>query len=67
MLPYNLYLKISIWGFLRSLITNPMSKIQNSKWRIQYGGQKYQNQLHSLEICYLEVFEVADYESDIKN
>ena len=29
--------------------------------------KNYQNQLNLLEICYLGVFEVADYESDVKN
>lgn len=30
-------LKIICHGYLRSLILNPKLKLQNSKWRIQYG------------------------------
>ena len=49
--------------FLGALITNPSSKFRNSKRRIQYGGPKCKKILDWNEIWYLEVFEVADYES----
>ena len=29
----------------RSLIKSPSSKFRNSKWRIQYGGEKYKKRL----------------------
>ena len=33
-------MKFSIHGFLGSLITNPLSDFENSKWRIQDGGRR---------------------------
>ena len=30
-------MKICIKGFSESLLTNPVSEFENSKWRIQYG------------------------------
>jgi uncharacterized membrane protein len=34
---------------------------------MQYDGQNYQNQLDSLETCYLGAFKISDYESNVKN
>ena len=31
-------MKICIKGFSKSLITNPVSEFEKSKWRIQYGS-----------------------------
>ena len=35
-------MKVSMQGFFGSLITNPLSVFTNTRWRIQYGGQKFQ-------------------------
>ena len=68
-----IYLRTVAWGFLRSLITNLRLKPQNSKWRIQYGGQVrdflvklWQFCSNLLENGYLGVFEVSDYESEVR-
>ena len=60
-------------GFLRSLITNLRLESQNSKWRIQYGGQVHDFLVKLWQFCsnllengYLGVFEVSDYESEIR-
>ena len=59
--------------FLRSLITNLKSESQNSKWRIQYGGQVHDFMVKLWRFCcdllrngYERVFEVADYESEVR-
>ena len=52
--------------FLTTLITNLSWKIRNSKWRIQYGGQKYEKLLNWNDIWYSGIFGIADYESELK-
>ena len=59
-------LKFSTRGFLGSLITNPSSKLTNTKWQIQYGGQKWKKLLVCDDILYSELFGVADYESKLE-
>ena len=58
---------------LRSLNTNMKSEPQNLKCRIQYGGQEHDFLVKHGQFCsnllrngYSEVFEVADYESEVK-
>ena len=57
-------MKLSIHGFLGSLIMNPLSGFENSKPRIQYVGRRntiiYDN---IRENVYPGVFRVAVYES----
>ena len=48
-----------------SLITKPSLQFRNSKWRIQYDGQKCKSILDWVDIWYSEVFGVANYESEI--
>ena len=57
-------LRISTWEILRSLITNPSSKFKNSKWQIQYGGERCEKLLDLDDIRYLGDFGVLDYESE---
>ena len=59
-------LKFGTRGFLGSLITNPSSKLTNTKWQIQYGGQKWKKLLVYDYILYSGPFGVADYESKLK-
>ena len=59
-------LKFGTRRFLGSLITNPSSKLTNTKWRIQYGGQKWKKLLVCDDILYSGVFGVADYASKFK-
>ena len=60
-----MHLELGTRGFLGSLITNPSSKLTDTKWRIQYGGQKWKKLL-VCDIMYLGVFGVADYKSKLK-
>ena len=53
-------LKFGIQRFLGSLITNPNSKLRNSKWRIQYCGRKCKTLLDWYDIGYLGVFRAAN-------
>ena len=48
-----------------SPITNPSPKLTNTKWQIQYGGQKWKKLLVSDDILYSALFGVADYESKL--
>ena len=57
-------MKLGTQEFLGSLITNLNTKIQISKWRIQYGGSKCEKLLDLDETQYSGVFEVTDYESE---
>ena len=57
---------ICIYGFLASLITNQKSGFQNSKWRIQYGGQNFKKSAYKRYNLYIWVFGVADYESEVR-
>ena len=59
-------LKFSTRGFLGSLITNLSSNLTNTKWRIQYGGQRWKKLLVCDDILYSGVFGVADSESKLK-
>ena len=52
--------------FLGLQITELDSKFRNSKWRIQYGGKKYNKFVYSKKIRYSIIFEVADYESELE-
>ena len=52
--------------FSGSVITNLSSKFRNSKWRIQYGGQKSKKLIDGDDIRYSAVFRVADYKSKLK-
>ena len=38
---FSISMKVSMQGFLGSLITNPLSVFTNPTWRIQYGGQTF--------------------------
>ena len=58
-------LKFCTQGILGSLITNPSSKFNNSKWRIQYIWLKCKKLLDWDEIWYSEFFDVGDYESEL--
>ena len=40
-----IWINFGTYGLFRLLITNLNSKFRNSKWRIQYGGQKYKKRL----------------------
>ena len=62
---YLIEMKFDTRGFLESLITNPSSKIRNSKWRIQDGWQKFKKSLDWDDIRYSGVFRVADYKSEL--
>ena len=57
-----IFMKIGIQGFFGSLITNLQSNFQKSRWRVQHGGQKFENQSDFHENWYTGVFRVADYE-----
>ena len=60
-------LKFGTRGFLGSLITNPSSKLTNTKWRIQYGEQKWKKLLIICDdILYPGLFGGSDYESKLK-
>jgi len=55
-----IFIKISIQGFLKLLITNQLSDLRNSKWWIQYVGRKFWKIYNSCENWYKRVFELAD-------
>ena len=40
---YPILIKFAIWGFLIPLITNLPTNFRNSRWRIEYDGQKSKN------------------------
>ena len=48
------------------MITNPGSKLTNTKWQILYGEQKWKKPLVGDDILYSGLFGVADYESKFK-
>ena len=60
-------LRFATRGFLGSLISNLSQKFENSKWLIQYGGKKFQNQPNLRETCYPGFFGVAEFKSGIKS
>ena len=39
---------------------------QNSEWRIQYGGRQVEKSISFSGTLYTEIFEIADYESEIQ-
>ena len=41
---------VYIWGFMISLIMNLPKNFRNSRWRIEYGGQKLENKPMSMQI-----------------
>ena len=57
---------ICIYGFFESLITNLKTDFQNSKWRIQYGGQNLRKSAYKRYNLYLWVFGVANYEFEVR-
>ena len=59
-------LKFSTRRFLGSLITNPSSQFRNSKWRNQYDKRECKKLLDWGDIWYSGVFEIGDYESELK-
>ena len=42
-------MKIYIWGFLGSLITNPLSDFENFKGQIQYRDKKWKTAIISVK------------------
>jgi len=61
------FLNMGIDGFSGSLITNLNSDVENSKWRIQEGDQNLKYfWIFFFETWYREVFEVADYEFEVR-
>ena len=61
--------KLGIWGFSGSLISNLVSELQNSKWKIQNGGDVSVNRKcfgNCAATWYMGVFGVADYESGVR-
>ena len=58
-------MKFGTQDFSRSLITNLKLDIQNSEWRIQYGGRQIDNSINFYDILYSGVFGVAEYQSEI--
>ena len=61
-----IFMKIGIQGFFGSLITNLQTDFQISRWRIQHGGQKFENQSVFHENHYTGFSRVADYEFTIR-
>ena len=57
------------WGFLRSVITNPSSDFQNSRWRIQYGGRKFEKSRNWMKIGILGFLRslITNPSSDFQN
>ena len=60
-----IFLKLGSQEFLRSLITILNSDYENSKWRIQYGGQIFQS-FNFSETRYLGVLKFADYGTEFR-
>ena len=61
--------KLAIWGFSGSLITNMVSVLQNSKWKIENGGDVSLNRMcfgNCYETWYTGIFGIADCNSDIR-
>ena len=54
---------IWVWGFSRALISNLILFFENSRWRIQYGGQIFKNWFWRRQNMAPGVFEVTDFES----
>ena len=57
-------MKVSV-KLLGSLITNLKSDFQNSKWRIQYGGQNFKKLAYKHYNLYIWLYGIADYESEV--
>lgn len=53
-------------GVLGSLLSNPKSTFQNSKWQIQYGGTKSGNKTNLTKNCYSGLFRVAAFKSRVR-
>ena len=64
-----IFMKIGIQGFVGSLITNLQSDFQISRWRIQHGGQKFENQSDFHENHYTGVLGslITILQSDFEN
>ena len=58
--------KVAVHRFLGSLNPKLVSDFQNSKWRIQYGGQNFEKCSELDEIGRIQVFGVAESKSVIK-
>ena len=56
-------IELGIREFLRSLIANPITAFQISKWRFQYGGRQIENSIDVSATLYTGVRGVTDYES----
>ena len=60
--------KLRVWGFSGSLITNLVSELKNSKWKIENGGDVSVNRKcfsNCYETWYTGIFGIADCDSDI--
>ena len=60
--------KLGIWGFSGLLITNLVSEMKNSKWKIENGGDVSVNRKcfgDCYKTWYTGIFGIADCNSDI--